>query len=837
MYPKTRAKGGSNDGSDAGGVAPTSPPLTYDAVATAANTGHAGGDSAYSPSHSTPSYQTSVGNAAGGRGSSQASPTHHYAQQHQMQQQAPPPPPMPGGSYYESGFDRAGPSPGAMQQQQQPPYYGANTSGPYNAKHRRGGGSPYDQPPPPPPPPPVAMHGGGYQGDWGMPSGGGGPMMGGGATPLGSPAGLVSGPGGVGAAPSPFSQHSRTSSTNVMGSILPGVGGGPMGGGGAEYRPPPMYGDVTGGAMPGLNASTGNNSFASMGRGGAGGPNSASMNSSVLQMSSPSRRPSHMVPTAGQAPPPPPPPPPPQMGTPAGAPAPPGGGAHVMPVRYHEPGPQMYPSAAPSVSGAAPGVSSLKITVGGGGLRGMPTSAPLSPLINSPPTGSHPQSAQPAPLQQLQQAGPPPPTPLQQRSADRGGNSVHRAGVEGGKGVAHAEAVPMPSLTGPDTNTEAETAEDEGSCTGVARTTVAQAEARYQYLYEEFHKASRVRSKLTEENDRLKREHAMLREELDYYRRKTASAAEEREAILTDYRDDVRHALRVVQALASDAAAAAAAARAGPGYASGSSPAACPQQVLEAVLARLSTASTPGASSSTVHPPPPPPPLASTANTAAQSAPSSPSLSVAGSVGGGALPPLADRLGLRCGQWMARPAGVPPPTPPLDEDAGDRHRATGSHLQGVLLRDEVRDVHRGVHAAISAYMTSLDYGFAPVAGQRSVPSSTSQGPPYQHPQHPPQQLQQLSTPNLFSSEYRGLHVFVDVPRFHGHTHSAVSELSNPGAATAGGDGAGEHNTPVLGVNSQLPPQHHQLQQQQQLCPPSPYSSSQSRSRAAATPMS
>ncbi|CBZ25733.1 hypothetical protein, unknown function [Leishmania mexicana MHOM/GT/2001/U1103] len=414
------------------------------------------------------------------------------------------------------------------------------------------------------------------------------------------------------------------------------------------------------------------------------------------------------------------------------------------------------PAAAP-VRAGAPGVTSLKITMGGS-TSVVAASAPLSPLVNSPLLAQQ-----------------------QPRSAERSTRSLHATSD------AHKGGVD---------SIDVESDEDRISSpgTGPTKPTVAQAEARYRYLYDEFRKVSRSRAKLLEESERMKRKQTALQEALDFYRRKIVSAAEEREALLADYREDVHDALRLIQELAADVAAAhnngdgeshtALASNGG----EHDIPVTSAQQALDAAISRISASNAPIASAAPPAVPPSGIPV-----------PLAPPQGAAG-FSGSLLQSIGKQLGLRYGRWMMMRAAAPC-LPMMDEepsypDPSERHRSsTGPrYQQGVLLRDEICDVYCNTHAAISAYMTSLDYGFAPTSSQGSYPPAGWQGQRHQQQQ--------------FSSEYRGLHFHVDIPRFHAHTVSGVSDLAN-----TGGDGTGGQNTPVHSASSQPPP----LPQ-----PPSPY---------------
>ncbi|AIN97399.1 hypothetical protein LPMP_190570 [Leishmania panamensis] len=750
MYPRARAKGGPKgighgDGDAVLAVAqPIAPPLVSDALSQSNTTvGHS--EPPHFLLHSTSSHHASMG--SGNRQSVHTS------------QQQPPPTLTPGthippGMYCESMEDRSASSPAP------PPLnlYAGSThhhSGFVGTgMHRHTASLSYEQqqqllPRPPP------LHMSGHQGDW--IAGASSSLTMGGTTTLDSPAGMIffstTGP------PS-FLQHSRTSSS------MPGAPTGVAGPGCTKYRPPPGYGEMNLGSNIGAGASwTNNSSLASMNR------TVTSLNGSVINASNAIRKSSCMVPSPTGV----------SVGvsTALGATAPPGplntsADAPIMQIELTEcsrpvatPAPLSHvyetdpsghstttaPSpntsaraAATPLSAAVPRLATLMVKVSGSASAVCP-SAPLSPLINSPSLAQQ-QPELPA---------------RQQRSAGKSTRSRPMT-LDPRKGSCASDRNDTPASVGDMDSADAAFHEDQGSSPGMrpSKPTIEEAEARYRYLYEEFLKVSRVRAKLVEESDRMKREQTMLREELDYYRRKVAFAAEEREALLDDYRDDVHSALRLAQLLAADVAAA---------YNSrGSAPnptlerhdggegftAVSPQQTLDAAVARISANN---ASIATAAAPITPPPT-----------------------GIPTPPSVAEHLGLRCGKWMLMPA-VAPRSPIMEEEPchpGPREWHGGGkgpqHQLGVLLRDEMRDVHLNTHAAISTYMTSLDYGFAPVSNQPSYPPASSEG-----------QRQQQQ----FSSEYRGLHFHVDVPRFHSHTASGVSDPVN-----AGGDDSGGESPPV-----------------------------------------
>ncbi|KAG5480546.1 hypothetical protein LSCM1_06250 [Leishmania martiniquensis] len=422
------------------------------------------------------------------------------------------------------------------------------------------------------------------------------------------------------------------------------------------------------------------------------------------------------------------------------------------------------PTAAP-VRAAASGVTSREAMA----RKSAPliaASAPRSPLVNPPSL----------PQQEVQQQHFP---ASRQRSVERSKRTLRPTSNHREEGGASCRG-DFPAPEGSASIADAEFTERSrcSSGKGVGKSTMVQAEERYRHLYEEFRKGSRLRAKLLEESERMKREQAVLCEELTYYRHKTASAAEEREALLADYRDDLHDALRLAHVLAADVAAEQrsggdASQSASPTEGVGHSvPVPSAQEALDAAITRISASNV----AETVTAPTTRP---ATGVLAASSAPLE-SVHFSESP----LSCIAKCLRLRYGRWMPMPAAdsrqLIMDKEPGDPSLSERYRSgTGpQHLQSVLLRDEMRDVHCSTHAAVSAYITSLDYGFAPVFSQCSCPPEGSQEPPYQQ-QH-------------FKSEYCGLHFHVDVPRLHAHTVPAGFDTGDTDKDGARGESRLEH---------------------------------------------
>ncbi|KAG5507033.1 hypothetical protein JKF63_05779 [Porcisia hertigi] len=612
--------------------------------------------------------------------------------------------------------------------------------------HHRTMASSHDlqQQPPAPPPPPMN----GYHADWITDSSSG-------LTPC--VAGALGTSGGATAqAPSSFYKSMTTSiaitpvNNSAAGSscVLTSrpcavVSGSP------EYRQPPNYGDV---------------SYSISSDAGPAAINNSSV-TSLNRIISPSASPVHTVgatlrspgicssPTAASsgvswganmAPPPPP------SHTSAGAPL-----AQMATVGCGGP-------AAMSVGASVPGVTSLKIKVGGS-TSVVTAMAPLSPRINYIPLAQ--SQPQPTHFQAPQQRSKEPSMHHRRVTSD-GGKSGGGTNGTGGN--------PFPagvgSISSSNDNPDTESDEDQSNAVGTVLTkpTVEEAEARYRYLYEEYLKVSRMRTRLLEESDCMRSEHARLCDEVFYYRRKTASAAEEREAILADYQSDIHRVLCLARELAAEAAAAHKSS-----HRTSQAPlanqdnnedatATSTQQVFDTAVARISASpvpvgvAVPNAGSSTEAPMPLSPPQY------AEDSPRSPP------------PYMCEQLRLRYGKWAAKPRSTPCYSPCMTEETGhegpqgqQRHGSVSQHEQSLLLRDEVRDVHRNTHAAVSAYMTSLDYSFLPVPGTQSCALACA---PRQRQQH-------------FTSEYRGLHFYVDVPRFHTQTACEAPDRKNAAVDT------------------------------------------------------
>ncbi|KAG5480875.1 hypothetical protein LSCM4_06443 [Leishmania orientalis] len=550
----------------------------------------------------------------------------------------------------------------------------------------------------------------------------------------------------------PFSQRSRASS-GCMPRPPTGVAG-PVD---VARRPPPLYGEADLDSSTAAAASpTNDTSVVSLNH------QTTPLSRSLANMAKATRRSTCMAPSATGAL--------DGVNTALNVPAPPwpssaSAGAPMMQIR---PTGSSCLAATP-VGAAVPGVTSLKTTLHESASLAA-ASAPLSPLINSP---SLARQQSPQPHSQVPQ----------QRSAEPS-KRPRRPASDARKdpGASSRSDTPAPVVGVDIADTDSNVAWSSFSGKGPAKPTMGQAEARYRYLYEEFRKFNRLRVKLVEESERMKREQALLRQELDYYRRKTASAAEEREALLADYRDDLHDALRLAQVLAVDAVAA----YPSDGDASHSAfstegvgrnvPLSSPQEALDAAMARISASNVLVAAAAAAAPTPLPQEAV-----------------------GFSEPPLsriAEHLGLRYGRWMPMPSAAPrslmmdtePRNPSLS--ASPRSETGPQHMQSVLLRDEMRDVHCNTHAAMSAYMNSLDYGISPIFSQRSYPTGGSQKPPHQ--QH------------HFSSEYCGLHFHVDVPRLHSHTACDVLDPAN-----AEEDDAGGQSTLVHGACSHSPPEEQQ----------------------------
>ncbi|KAG5481194.1 hypothetical protein CUR178_06426 [Leishmania enriettii] len=722
MYPRARAKGGlqgSGQG-DGDSAAGAAQPMVLPLVS----------DGVVSPN-------TAVGpreppNSIPHNPGSHYSPTACDNRQnvHASQQHQPPPLPptlhMSSGMYFERMQDMCVSSPPPP-----PPHFfacnmhrhGGNVCG---GMHRRTTSSSYDQQPWPVPPPHVNC----YQGD--RMAGASGSATVSGALQVGFNASM--------AFPStitqvPFSQHSCASS-----GCVPRPPTGVASPGDAACRPPPLYGEADLDSSTGAAASATNDiSVVSLSH------QATPLSRSLANTAKATRRSTRMTPSAMRAL--------DGVDTALNVPAPPlpssaSAGAPIMQMRTTG---SSCLTAAP-VGAAVPGVTSLKATLHESASLAA-ASAPLSPLINSP---SLVQQQSPQPHSQVPQ----------QRSAEPSKRPRRPAPVVG---VDIAD-------------TDSNVAWSSFSDKGPAKPTMVQAEARYRYLYEEFRKFNRLRVKLVEESARMKREQALLLQELDYYRRKTASAAEEREALLTDYRDDLHDALRLAQVLAVDAVAA----YPSDGDASHSTfstegggrnvPAPSPQEALDAAMARICASDVRVAAAAEAAPP------------------ALPQEAV-----GFSEPPLsriAEHLGLRYGRWMPMLSAAPrsliidtePRNPSLS--ASPPSAAGPQDTHSVLLRDEMRDVHRSTHAAMRAYMNSLDYGISPIFSQRSYPPGGSQKPPHQ--QH------------HFSSEYCGLHFHVEVPRLHAHTACGVMDPVNAEEV-----GSVVQNMLVHGACSQSPPEEQQ----------------------------
>lgn len=529
--------------------------------------------------------------------------------------------------------------------------------------------------------------------------------------------------------PPPFTQHSRTNSTNNT------VAGG-------DYRPPPIYGDLSlGGPVsnPLNNAvpNSGNSSFTRSAPTGSG-PGSACL-------------------------------PPYAPGSPVGGATSPlqattvhsltnpnlsaslAGGC--FPNRHHDGTGSNTPSSTMSAAAAARrprGPLGLKITVGGNAAAGVPNPAPVSPLVNTPPQGEDNQG-----VRRSQTDGK---TPTAGSGNSNTVNSTSRGSTNANSTNNNNSDSGNANASGAGNEAETETE----ASVSTSKPTVEQAEARYQYLYEEFRKMSRVRTKLAEDAERLKRQLAAAIDEMQYYRQKTLTAAEEREAIVHDYNADVHYLLCLVDALASDVLAAHRQHTSGAVVNTGDKPApgmvpSTPQNAIDVAASRLATlqlhrpafaAATPldgGAENDDV--------LNLTAPSETRG--------------------LAEHLGLHHGMWMSRISKATSEVLTEDERAGAGYDANeqGSSSpasappptaltpaqQQVLLRDEMRDVQRNTHAAVNSYMTSLDYGSAPIAMQRGFVTR-------------PQGVRNMSNERFsqrrFNSEYRGLHLHVDVPRFY-----------------------------------------------------------------------
>ncbi|KAG5503046.1 hypothetical protein JIQ42_07009 [Leishmania sp. Namibia] len=726
MYPRARAKGGLQGGGQGDG----------DAAAGAAqpmalplvSDGVVSSNTAVGPSEPPNSIPHNPG--------SHYSPTVCDNRQHvhaSQQHQPPPPPPMlhmSSGMYFERMQDMCVSSPPPP-----PPHFfagnmhhhGGNVCG---GMHRRTMSTSYDQQSRPVPPPHVNC----YQGDRIAGTSGSATVRG--AMQVGFSVSM--------AFPStitqvPFSQRSRASS-GCMPRPPTGVAS-PVD---AACRPPPLYGEADLDSSTGAAASATNDiSVVSLNH------EATPLSRSLANTAKATRRWTCMTPSAMRAL--------DRVNTALNVPAPPlpssaSAGAPIMQMRSTG---SCCLTATP-VGAAVPGVTSLKTTLHESASLAA-ASAPLSPLINSP---SLVQQQSPQPHSQVPQ----------QRSAE-----------------------PSPVVGVDIADTDSNVAWSSFSGKGLAKPTMVQAEARYRYLYEEFRKFNRLRVKLVEESERMKREQALLRQELDYYRRKTASAAEEREALLADYRDDLHDVLRLAQVLAVDAVAA----YPSDGDASHSAfstegggrnvPVSSPQEALDAAMARISASNILVAAAAAAAPPALP-------STGVPAPPSLPQEAVGFSEP--RLSRIAEHLGLRYGRWMPMPSAAPrslimdtePRNP--SPSASPRSETGPQHMQSVLLRDEMRDVHCSTHAAMSAYMNGLDYGISPIFSQRSYPPGVSQKPPHQ--QH------------HFSSEYCGLHFHVDVPRLHAHTACGVLDPAN-----AEKDDAGGQSTLVHGACSHSPPEEQQ----------------------------
>ncbi|KPI90080.1 hypothetical protein ABL78_0833 [Leptomonas seymouri] len=647
------------------------------------------------------------GNRADGNLYPQASP-------HQQLQPPPPQPAIPGGVSGGSG-----------------PCRGSNANTPSISTNfiPRGAAPAYDAaalpPPPPPPPPPQPVV---YEGDAisfhdaveSAPS-----------SPL-----FFSASGGPHGSHPSFSNHSRTSSIqNHVMSGMPAACERSKSNTTGEFRPPPTYGDVPycGAVAAPLNAhaniNTNNNN------------NSISSGSSVLCRVA--------LPTAGQG-----------ISSnsntsesvhlPPYVPAVPTGGAGLPPHSASVPGSSsrqydgsssgshasLNPAAA-ATGGAASAAAAasrlprgpvgLKITVGGSA-GAMLNPTPVSPLLNSPLQGPVPSS------QGESNKNPRRPriehrTPTKSTNANSNGDNID------------------PSANRGNAEPDAEVS------TGASKPTVEEAEARYQHLYEEFRKMSGVRTKLAEDAERLKRELAAATEEMQYYREKTLTTAEEREAIVQDYNADVQYLLRLVDALASDVLTAHWLCKneATTEKLSDAVVPSTPQHAIDIAASRLatllprhSTVATQGDSSTngTKY-------MNATLDTMS----------------------LSEHLGLQHSMWMSWQPTTTSDMLVEDEQhtAGRNAHARGhtttsaltpAQQQSLLLRDELRDVQRKTHAAMSSYMASLDYGAAPVAvprgyatGSRSVHGASNES----------------SSQRQFNSEYRGLHLHVEVPCLHAHS--------------------------------------------------------------------
>lgn len=675
---------------------------------------------------------------------------------HQMPPPPPPPPPpaMPTAPYYDGGNLSCGGGGGGPG-----PYYGGgnNNAGMSHGYMQRGAAPAYEQslPPPPPPPPP-------------MPSAYDGEGMGYHDAIASTPTSPPSFSAGANPANSYSSfshhHHSRTGSTNnnaAMGAMMGGGGAdrGNMNGGlkgNGDYRPPPVYGDLPlGGPVSNphnagnSSSNSGNSSFSRAGPSNSGhnaNPNSA-------------RLPPYAAASAGVG------------GGAAGAgpvPSSPFAGRHydggasgpTSTTSNQQQGVTSPASTAGAANAAARlqrGPLGLKITVGANATV-VPNPAVVSPLLNSPlqtgVDGSAPAAdgdataAKNAPGTTKENATPPMNPSDRSCSNNAGESSPKVTPAAGAAAAAAADAEGEPS-------------------TSALKPTVEQAEARYQYLYEEFRKMSRVRAKLVEDTERLKRELAASAEEAQYYRQKTLTAAEEREAIVHDYNADIHYLLRLVDALASDVLAA-------------HKKAAKRTEGHESKFTATNTAAT-AAATAKADIVPSTPQLAidvaasrlasmGAAHSAFPSVPATPD-------GSATMPPetpgLAEHLGLRHGMWMTRLSTATSEVVTCEDgyvsapEMSERsHSASAAALtplqkQGVLLRDEMRDVHRSTHAAMNSYMTSLDYGSIPVSSMRSGGGSSSAGPSAMRRSCPDRFSQRQ-----FKSEYRGLHLHVDVPRFH-----------------------------------------------------------------------
>jgi hypothetical protein len=649
----------------------------------------------------------------------------------------PPPPPPPPPAMPQGG---GGPPPG--------PYYSGN--GP-NMTHNfmpRGAAPAYDQatlpPPPPPPPPPPGV----YDSDM---------------------SNLYENAGPAPTSPPSFYQHSRTSSTtnnNNSSTMTAAASCGdrsvsnasPVSG--VDYRPPPFYGDtiVGGPAANPLNAATvsATNSGSTRLPPYAAGPASGSC-ASPLQATG-------GVSTAATG----------------NAAATPSGGS--FPGRLYDgasPGSHSLPAPAASAGRVSRGPLGLKITVGGNTAVAPSAVAPVSPLLNCPlqPAGS---------LQGESNKGPRRPQPTESKAPttsnttttantntipatatsnndkDKDSGSSNNNSTNNNNGTTDSCNANSSSPANAEADAGAATAKaSSASAAAATKPTVEQAEARYQYLYEEFRKLSRVRTKLVEDVERLKRELSASMEEVQYYRQKTLTAAEEREAIVSDYNSDVHYLLRLVDALASDVLEAhrrrktAALDNKNPGKAAVEDVIVptTPQNAIDVAASRLASLL---------------PRRSAFATAATPLDGSTNSNSSLNALAPPETPGLAEHLGLRHGMWMSRVSTTTSDMlveedHPSGHDTNERSNSasaatrTPAQLQSVLLRDEVRDVHRNTHTAMSSYMTSLDYGTAPVATQRSFATGAQAGRNANNERFSQRQ---------FKSEYRGLHLHIDVPRFY-----------------------------------------------------------------------